>query len=198
MISQQAKEKTHESLAMVYRGLWSIENTEALVEEFSHQCEDADFLEAVRRHRHDKTETAKGTPVGQYPPTPANIEVQLVAIHTERMRARNEKRQAELKKESDQTYLAAVAGQGQSADERAQMWGRRIQEQIRKAAALRRILEVRFKLDYTRQDHTKLLMQTLGEADMLSQSLEEIIELAGEIAGEMGIVPAHNTHPTGG
>ncbi len=160
MISEETHIAIHDSLILEYRNFWSIEQSEALVNDFQDQTNDQDFLEAIRRHRHDRTEGSKGAPIGQYPPTAANIETQLVAINVERMKAKQQDRS----KESDQTYRAAVLGDHPSRDQRSKEWGRKIRAEIVKAQEIRKALESHYHLDYLEQRDQAFLMRVLSAA----------------------------------
>ena len=160
MISREMLDEAHERLTLEYRALWSMEQSEALVKEFSDQTNNEDFREAIRRHRHDRTEGSRGVPVGQYPPTSANIEAQLVAMNVERMRAKQQDRS----KENDQTYRAAVLGDRPSRDQRTAEWGRKIRAEVEKAEAIRKALASHYRLNYLEQQDRLFLMRVLSEA----------------------------------
>ena len=176
-ISQAEKEDIHDYLTLWYRSQWTTAHTDALVQEFAY-VDGVQILEALRRHVHDQ---------GKWPPKPADIEGQLTVMYQERQRTLQEQRQKALRKESDQTYRAAVLGDRAPRDERTRAWGEKIRAQVRKSTAVRRHLEARFHLDYRLPGDMKLLMQTLEEVDLAHQTLEEIEEAARELASKLGM-----------
>ena len=197
MIPQEQKSTIHDYLVLWYRSQWTQEHTEALCGEFSYLA-GSQLLEACQRHIRNSTGTAQGEAAGHWPPKPADIEAQLMALNVERMRAAQEERLREIRRETDETYQG-VMGQRQSKTARARIWCAVAGDEMQKAAKIRQALEDCYSLDPQEPLHMHLLMAVLTETKHkwlvpeLGLDVEGLMEIAGavlvaeEIATRLGI-----------
>ena len=152
----------HTDLMTRWPHLWTPQRSEALADEFCY-VPAGDLRLAIHRHAHDATQDNRNIPLGQFPPTTANIEAHLGQITAERIRQRLEDDQRQRDLESHQTYQEML-GQRDATTRRGQFWGEQIRLQMARAAEIRKALERRYRLDYTDPRDHQLVMQTLEVA----------------------------------
>ena len=162
MLSAEERSTLHTDLMARWPHLWTPRRSEDLADEFCY-VPAADLRQAIHRHAHDATEDNRKIPLGQFPPTTANIEAHLGRITAERIRLRLEEEQRRRDQESHRTYQELL-GQRESVSQKGRRWGVQIRLQMARAAEIRKAVEDRYGLDSREQAHQLLVMRTLGAA----------------------------------